>query len=143
MSEVIDHVGIRVSDLATSRRMYEAALAELGFVVLGEGEFEGDAYVLLERGTSDDFALHAVGTEPGRDRVTTAHTSRSVRRTRSASSVGTQRRSTTAAPTTARPACVPSTAAATTLRSRSTRTATTSKLCSGRTVWFRADRTVA
>jgi catechol 2,3-dioxygenase-like lactoylglutathione lyase family enzyme len=71
MSEVIDHVGIRVSDLATSRRMYEAALAELGFAVLGEGEFEGDAYVLFGRGTSDDFALHAVGTEPGRDRVTT------------------------------------------------------------------------
>lgn len=71
MSEVIDHVGIRVSDLATSRRMYEAALAELGFLVLGEGEFAGDAYVLFGRGTSDDFALHAVGTEPGRDRVTT------------------------------------------------------------------------
>jgi catechol 2,3-dioxygenase-like lactoylglutathione lyase family enzyme len=71
MSEVIDHVGIRVSDLATSRRMYEAALAELGFAVLGEGEFEGDAYVLFGRGTSDDFALHAVGTEPGRDRITT------------------------------------------------------------------------
>ena len=71
MSEVIDHVGIRVSDLATSRRMYEASLAELGFAVLGEGEFEGDAYILFGRGTSDDFALHAVGTEPGRDRVTT------------------------------------------------------------------------
>ena len=70
MSEVIDHVGIRASDLATSRRMYEAALAELGFAVLSEGEFEGDAYVLFGRGTSDDFALHAVGTAPGRDRVT-------------------------------------------------------------------------
>lgn len=41
MSEVIDHVGIRVSDLATSRRMYEAALAELGFVVLGNGVGRG------------------------------------------------------------------------------------------------------
>jgi catechol 2,3-dioxygenase-like lactoylglutathione lyase family enzyme len=71
MSEVIDHVGIRVSDLAASRRMYEAALAELGFTVLDEGAFEGDAYVLFGRGTSDDFALHAVGTKPGRDRVTT------------------------------------------------------------------------
>jgi catechol 2,3-dioxygenase-like lactoylglutathione lyase family enzyme len=39
--------------------------------VLGEGEFEGDAYILFGRGTSDDFARHAVGTEPGRDRVTT------------------------------------------------------------------------
>ena len=71
MSEVIDHVGIRVSDLAASRRMYEAALVELGITVLGEGEFEGDAFVLLGHGTSDDFALHTVGTKPGRDRVTT------------------------------------------------------------------------
>ena len=71
MSEVIDHVGIRVSDLAASRRMYEVALAELGFVVLSEGEFEGDAYVLFGRGDSDDFCLHTVGTKPGRDRVTT------------------------------------------------------------------------
>jgi catechol 2,3-dioxygenase-like lactoylglutathione lyase family enzyme len=71
MSEVIDHVGIRVSELAASRGMYEAALTELGFEVLGEGEFEGDAYVLFGRGKSDDFALHTVGTESGRDRVTT------------------------------------------------------------------------
>jgi catechol 2,3-dioxygenase-like lactoylglutathione lyase family enzyme len=71
MSEVIDHVEIRTRDLPTSRRMYEAALAELGLVVLDEGEFEGDAYVMFGRGTSDDFGLHAVGTTPGRDRVTT------------------------------------------------------------------------
>jgi catechol 2,3-dioxygenase-like lactoylglutathione lyase family enzyme len=71
MSEVIDHVGIRVASLAASRRMYEPALAELGFAVLGEGTFEGDAYVLFGRDTSDDFALHGVGREPGRDRVTT------------------------------------------------------------------------
>ena len=51
--------------------MYEAALAEIGFTVLSEGEFEGDTYVLFGRGTSDDFALHTVGSEPGRDRVTT------------------------------------------------------------------------
>ena len=71
MSEVIDHVGIRVGDLAASRRMYEAALAELGFVVLSEGEFENDAYVSFGRGARDDFALHSVGSKPGRDRVTT------------------------------------------------------------------------
>ena len=71
MSEVIDHVGIRVSDLSASREMYEAALTELGFSVLGEGEFEGDAYVLFGRGESDDFSLHTVGSAPGRDRVTT------------------------------------------------------------------------
>ena len=51
--------------------MYEAALAELGFSVLAEGEFEGDAYVLFGRDASDDFALHSVGSAPGRDRVTT------------------------------------------------------------------------
>ena len=71
MSEVIDHVGIRVGDLPASRRMYEAALAEIGFTVLSEGEFEGDAYVLFGRGESDDFCLHTVGSKPGRDRVTT------------------------------------------------------------------------
>jgi catechol 2,3-dioxygenase-like lactoylglutathione lyase family enzyme len=71
VSDVVDHVGIRVSDLPASRRMYEAALAELGFVVLGEGEFEGDSYVLFGRGKSDDFSLHTVGGKPGRDRVTT------------------------------------------------------------------------
>ena len=71
MSEVIDHVGIRVSDVAASRRMYEAALAELGFVVQSDGAFEGDTYVLFGRGESDDFSLHSVGTKPGRDRVTT------------------------------------------------------------------------
>jgi len=71
VSLVVDHVGIRVSDLAASRRMYEAALAELGFSVLGEGEFRGDSYVLFGRDDMDDFALHAVGTEPGKDRVTT------------------------------------------------------------------------
>ena len=53
MSEVIDHVGIRVSDLPASRRMYEAALAEIGFVVLSEGEFEGDTYFLFGRGDSE------------------------------------------------------------------------------------------
>jgi len=50
--------------------MYAAALGELGFAALSEGTFEGDAYVLFGRGESDDFALHSVGTHPGRDRVT-------------------------------------------------------------------------
>ena len=71
MSEVLDHAGIRVTDLPASRRLYEAALAELGFAVLGEGEFEGDGYVVFGRGDDDDFALHTVGSKPGRDRVTT------------------------------------------------------------------------
>jgi catechol 2,3-dioxygenase-like lactoylglutathione lyase family enzyme len=70
MSIVIDHVGLRASDLAASRAMYEAALAELGFTVLNEGEFEGDAYVLFGRDGQDDFSLHSLGIKPGRDRVT-------------------------------------------------------------------------
>jgi catechol 2,3-dioxygenase-like lactoylglutathione lyase family enzyme len=71
MSDVIDHVEIRVSDLAASRRMYESALAELGFTVVSEGEFEGDSYVLFGHPENDDFGIHSVGTSPGRDRVTT------------------------------------------------------------------------
>jgi catechol 2,3-dioxygenase-like lactoylglutathione lyase family enzyme len=51
--------------------MYAAALAELGFSVLGEGEFEGDAYARFGREGNDDLSLHAVGSKPGRDRVTT------------------------------------------------------------------------
>jgi catechol 2,3-dioxygenase-like lactoylglutathione lyase family enzyme len=71
VSGVLDHVGIRVGNMQASRRMYEPALAELGFAVLSEGEFEGDGYVCFGRGDDDDFCLHTVGTEPGRDRVTT------------------------------------------------------------------------
>jgi len=53
-------VGIRVSDRAASRRMYAAALAELGFTVLGEGVFEGDAYVLCRpRPTGSRGSVHA------------------------------------------------------------------------------------
>jgi catechol 2,3-dioxygenase-like lactoylglutathione lyase family enzyme len=70
MSILIDHVGLRASDLAASRGVYEAALTELGFMVLDEGEFEGDAYVLFGRDGHDDFSLHSVGIKPGRDRVT-------------------------------------------------------------------------
>jgi hypothetical protein len=45
--------------------MYEAALAELRFSVLGEGEFDGDTYVLLGRSGRDGFSLHTIGSEPG------------------------------------------------------------------------------
>lgn len=51
--------------------MYEASLGQLGFAVLGEGEFQGDSYVLFGRGDRDDFSLHTVGSATGRDRVTT------------------------------------------------------------------------
>ena len=50
--------------------MYAAALAELGFSVLGEGAFGGDQYVLFGRDGNDDFSLHSVGSEPGRTRAT-------------------------------------------------------------------------
>jgi catechol 2,3-dioxygenase-like lactoylglutathione lyase family enzyme len=70
MTGVVDHVGLRVTDLDRSRRMYEPSLAELGFSVLGEGEFEGDRYVLFGREGNDDFALHSVGGAPGRNHVT-------------------------------------------------------------------------
>ena len=69
MSIVIDHVGLRASDLAASRRMYEAALAELGFMVLNEGEFEDDAYsgtyyaafVLDPDGNNVEAVFHTTG----------------------------------------------------------------------------------
>jgi catechol 2,3-dioxygenase-like lactoylglutathione lyase family enzyme len=71
MAGTIDHVGIRASDLERSRAAYAASLAELGFTVLSEGEFHGDRYVLFARGESDDFCVHAVGSAPGRNTVTT------------------------------------------------------------------------
>lgn len=71
MSALIDHVGIRVSDLPSSRAIYEAALGQLGFVVLREGVFEGDSYVLFGCEDADDLSLHSVGSARGRDRVTT------------------------------------------------------------------------
>ena len=64
VSEVIDHIGIRVSDLPVSRRMYEAALAELDFVVLSEGEFEGDAYALFGAATATTSACTASAASP-------------------------------------------------------------------------------
>ena len=47
--------------------MYAAALAELGFSVLGEGEFEGAQVRFLSVATATtDLSLHRVGSEPGR-----------------------------------------------------------------------------
>jgi catechol 2,3-dioxygenase-like lactoylglutathione lyase family enzyme len=68
VSDVVDHVGIRVGDLNASRRLYEAALAELGLSVVGEGEFEGDAYVAVsylppEAEWDSGFALFSVPPE--------------------------------------------------------------------------------
>ena len=66
MSEVIDHVAIRVSDLARSRAFYTAALAPLGFAVLYETEESaGGRGVAFGRTGADDFALHEPIASPG------------------------------------------------------------------------------
>lgn len=66
---VIDHVSIRVSDLEASRRLYEAALQPLGFVLLEVESTDGRGYG-FGRDERDDFAIHEPIDEPGRDRVT-------------------------------------------------------------------------
>jgi len=38
---MIDHMTFRVTDIAATRRLYEAALAPLGYKVLHEFEFDG------------------------------------------------------------------------------------------------------
>jgi catechol 2,3-dioxygenase-like lactoylglutathione lyase family enzyme len=72
MSEVLDHVTIRVSDLARSRAFYEAALAPLGFAALYETSAErtGGRSVAFGRAGADDFAIHEPIASPGRDTVT-------------------------------------------------------------------------
>jgi catechol 2,3-dioxygenase-like lactoylglutathione lyase family enzyme len=71
MSDIIDHVAIRVSDLARSRAFYTAALAPLGFGVLyetGAGDATGPG-VAFGRVGADDFAIHEPIASPGRDTV--------------------------------------------------------------------------
>jgi catechol 2,3-dioxygenase-like lactoylglutathione lyase family enzyme len=73
VSEIIDHVAIRVSDMARSREFYRAALAPLGFDVLYEIEPDrnGGPGVAFGRPGADDFAIHEPIGDPGRDTVTT------------------------------------------------------------------------
>jgi catechol 2,3-dioxygenase-like lactoylglutathione lyase family enzyme len=73
VSDVVDHVAIRVSDLARSRAFYTAALAPLGLEVLYEIDRErnGGPGVAFGRPGADDFALHEPIDDPGRDTVTT------------------------------------------------------------------------
>ncbi|HEY3614167.1 MAG TPA: VOC family protein [Gaiellales bacterium] len=73
MSELIDHVAIRVSDIARSRAFYAAALAPLGFAELYEIEpgRNGGPGVAFGLAGADDFALHEPIDDPGRDTVTT------------------------------------------------------------------------
>ena len=65
MSDVIDHVTIRVSDLARSREFYEAALAALEFRVLYEAGDERGRSVAFGRPGADDFAIHEPIASPG------------------------------------------------------------------------------
>lgn len=67
---VIDHTGIRVSDLEASRRLYEAALAPLGITIIATGEDDGPGYG-FGRGELDDFWIQQPIGDPGRDQVTT------------------------------------------------------------------------
>ena len=72
MSEILDHVAIRVSDLARSRAFYAAALEPLGFGVLYEttaGDPTGPGVAFGHVG-ADDFAIHEPIPSPGRDTVT-------------------------------------------------------------------------
>jgi catechol 2,3-dioxygenase-like lactoylglutathione lyase family enzyme len=73
VSEVIDHIAIRVSDMKRSRAFYGAALAPLGFGELYEvgADRNGGPGVAYGRAGADDFALHEPIDDPGRDTVTT------------------------------------------------------------------------
>ncbi len=53
LGRVIDHVHIRVSDIAASRRFYAAALGALGLATSGEDEgwFEADELFVSDDGT--------------------------------------------------------------------------------------------
>jgi catechol 2,3-dioxygenase-like lactoylglutathione lyase family enzyme len=72
MSEVIDHVAIRVSDLGRSRAFYAAALEPLGFRILYErpAEVGGGRSVAFGRLGADDFAIHEPIASLGRNTVT-------------------------------------------------------------------------
>ena len=72
MSEVLDHVAIRVSDLEASRAFYASALAPLGFSVLhaAGGEAGTGRSIGFGRPGADDFWIHEPNASPGRDTVT-------------------------------------------------------------------------
>jgi catechol 2,3-dioxygenase-like lactoylglutathione lyase family enzyme len=72
MPNAIDHVDIRVSDLAASRAFYEAALAPLGWRVRSaEPDPAGGLEVAFGVGDETIFALHTPAAAPGQDTVTT------------------------------------------------------------------------
>ena len=58
---ILDHIGLNVSDLAASKRFYEAALAPLGIGVAAEG----DGWAMLGRDGKPQFWFGAFGASPG------------------------------------------------------------------------------
>jgi catechol 2,3-dioxygenase-like lactoylglutathione lyase family enzyme len=70
MSDLLDHVAIRVSNLDRSREFYEAALATLEFRVLYETGDERGRGVAFGRVGADDFAIHEPIPSPGQNTVT-------------------------------------------------------------------------
>jgi catechol 2,3-dioxygenase-like lactoylglutathione lyase family enzyme len=69
---LIDHVDIRVSDVAASRAFYEAALAPLGVTVEPEEpDPAGGREIGFRRGDRVPFAIHSPAAAPGQDTVTT------------------------------------------------------------------------
>ena len=58
---ILDHIGFNVSDLAASKRFYEAALSPLGIGVAAKG----DGWVMLGRDGKPQFWFGAFGASPG------------------------------------------------------------------------------
>ena len=68
----IDHVDIRVSDVARSRTFYAAALAPLGWRAHApEKDPAGGDEIGFGRGDGTRFAIHSPTADPGQDTVTT------------------------------------------------------------------------
>ena len=68
----IDHVDIRVADLAASLAFYAAALAPLGVhPEAEESDPAGGREIGFRKGTAMSFAIHTPAPQPGQDTVTT------------------------------------------------------------------------
>jgi catechol 2,3-dioxygenase-like lactoylglutathione lyase family enzyme len=70
--DAIDHVDIRVSDVARSRSFYRAALAPLGWSThAAEVDPAGGEEIGFGRDDGTRFAIHSPTGDPGQDTVTT------------------------------------------------------------------------
>ena len=58
---ILDHIGFNVSDLAASKRFYQAALVPLGIGIAAEG----DGWAMLGRDGKPQFWFGAFGASPG------------------------------------------------------------------------------